>query len=309
VEKGGDIIPKVIGINMEKRSNNSQPTLFVARCPECDAELKRNEGEAAWYCPNDNGCPPQIKGRIEHFISRKAMNIDSLGEGKIELLYDKGLVNDVADLYSLKYEQLFGLEKVVTDEEGNTKKIGFREKSAEKIVSGVETSKQIPYERTLYAVGIRFVGETIAKKLARNFNNIDKLANATFEELVAVDEIGDRIANSVIDFFKRPENLLIIERLKQAGLQFVSNENVNQSKSEVLKDKSFVVSGVFTIPRDDIKKMIEEHGGKNSGSISSKTDYVLAGEKMGPEKLKKAEKLGVPIISEEEFNTMLNKNN
>ena len=305
VEKGGEIIPKVIGVNMEKRTEGSQPTQFITRCPECNAPLKRNEGEAAWYCPDENGCPPQIKGRIEHFISRRAMNIDSLGEGKIELLYDKGLVHDVADLYSLKYEQLFGLEKVVTDEEGAARKIGFREKTAEKILTGIETSKQVPFERTLYAIGIRYVGETIAKKLARNFQEIDKLANATFEELTSVDEIGDRIAFSVIDFFSRADNRRIVERLKQAGLQFALDETVHQAKSEALKDKSIVVSGVFSIPRDDVKKMIEEHGGKNVSSISSKTDYVLAGEKMGPEKLKKAETLGVPIISEEEFYMMI----
>jgi DNA ligase (NAD+) len=305
VEKGGEIIPKVIGVNMEKRPDNSQPTQFITHCPECNAPLKRNEGEAAWYCPGENGCPPQIKGRIEHFISRRAMNIDSLGEGKIELLYDKGLVHDAADLYSLKYEQLFGLEKLMTDEEGNIKKTGFREKTAEKILSGIEASKQIPFERTLYAIGIRFVGETIAKKLARNFHDIDKLAKATFEELTSVDEIGDRIAFSVIDFFSRTANQTIVDRLKQAGLQFALDESTHQAKSEALKDKSIVVSGVFSIPRDDIKKMIEEHGGKNVGSISSKTDYVLAGEKMGPEKLKKAEVLGVPIISEEEFHQLI----
>ena len=306
VEKGGEIIPKVIGVNIEKRPSDSQPTQFITRCPECGVELQRSEGEVAWYCPNENGCPPQIKGRIEHFISRKAMNIDSLGEGKIELLYDKGLVRDAADLYSLKYEQLFGLEKQITDEDGNAKKIGFREKTAGKILSGIETSKQVPFERTLYAIGIRFVGETIAKKLARNFHDIDKLAKATFEELTSVDEIGDRIALSVNIFFEQAENRNMVERLKQAGLQFALDESEHQAKSEALKGKSIVVSGVFSIPRDDIKKMIEEHGGKNVGSISSKTDYVLAGEKMGPEKLKKAEVLGVPIISEEEFNQLIN---
>jgi len=305
VEKGGEIIPKVIGVNVAKRPDDSLPTQFVTRCPECDASLKRNEGEAAWYCPNDDGCPPQIKGRVEHFISRRAMNIDSLGEGKIELLYDKGLVHDVADLYALKYEQLYGLEKVVIDEEGNAKKIGFREKTAEKILSGLESSKHVPFERTLYAIGIRYVGETIAKKLARNFHDIDQLANATFDELISVDEIGDRIAASVIDFFSRSANKLLVERLKQSGLQFALDESVRQAKSEALKGKSVVVSGVFTIPRDDIKKMVEEHGGKNSSSISTKTDYLLAGEKMGPEKLKKAEALGVPIISEEVFYELL----
>jgi DNA ligase (NAD+) len=305
VEKGGEIIPKVIGVNIEKRPEDSQPTRFVAHCPECNAPLIRNEGEAAWYCPNDNGCPPQIKGRIEHFISRKAMNIDSLGEGKIELLYEKGLVHDVADLYSLKYEQLFGLEKALTDEEGVARKIGFREKTAEKILTGVEASKLTPFERTLYAIGIRYVGETIAKKLARNFHNIDKLANASFEELVAVDEIGDRIAASVVDFFSRSANQAIIARLKQAGLQFASDESVHQAKSEALKEKNNGESGVSPIPRKKKKKMIEDHGGKNVSSISSKTDYVLAGEKMGPERLKKAETLKIPIISEEEFYKMI----
>ena len=307
VEKGGDIIPKVIGVNIDKRPNDSQPTQFIAYCPECNAELQRNEGEAAWYCPNENGCPPQIKGRIEHFISRKAMNMDSLGEGKIELLYDKGLLHNVADLYSLKYEQLFGLEKMMTDEDGNVKKIGFREKTAEKILSGIEASKQVPFERTLYAIGIRYVGETIAKKLARNFHDIDQLANATFEELISVDEIGDRIALSVIDFFGRTVNQKIVEQLKHAGLQFTLDESEYQEKSEALKGKSIVVSGIFSIPRNDVKKMIEEHGGKNVGSISSKTDYVLAGEKMGHEKLKKAETLGVPIISEEAFYQLISK--
>ena len=305
VEKGGDIIPKVIGVNMEKRPKNSLPTQFVTHCPECGAELIRNEGEAVSYCPNDEGCPPQIKGRIEHFISRRAMNIDSLGEGKIELLYDKGLIRDVADLYTLKYEQIFGLEKTVTDEEGNVKKIGFREKTAEKILIGVEASKQAPFERTLYAIGIRFVGETIAKKLVRAFNSIDKLANAGYDELVSIDEIGARIAASVVEFFSSSANRSLIERLKQAGVQFASEENGQNAKSETLAGKSIVVSGVFTIPRDDIKKMVEEHGGKNTGSISSKTNYVLAGEKMGPEKLKKAETLGIPIISEEDFYKMI----
>ncbi len=309
VEKGGEIIPKVIGVNLAKRTLFCMPTQFIGRCPECDTELKRNEGEAAWYCPNENGCPPQIKGRVEHFISRKAMNIDSLGEGKIEMLYDKGLLHDVADLYSLRYEQLLGLEKTIVDDDGGSKKVSLRERSVEKILSGIEASKQVPFERTLYAIGIRFVGETIAKKLARSFKNIDALSQAKFEELVAVDEIGDRIAASVVDFFGRPENRAIVERLKQAGLQFTADESAHQVKSETLKGKSIVVSGVFTIPRDDVKKMVEEHGGKNSSSVSSKTDYVLAGEKPGPDKIKKAEALGVKIISEEEFYRLIGENN
>ena len=301
IEKGGDIIPKVIGVNMEKRSENSQPTQFISNCPECGHTLLRNDGEAVWYCPNYDGCAPQIKGRIEHFISRRAMNIDSLGEGKIELLFEKGLVRDVADLYSLKYEQLFGLEKVITDAEGNIKKIGFRERTAEKILAGIEASKQVAFERTLYAIGIRFVGETIAKKLARTFFSIDKLANADYQELIAVDEIGDRIAASVVEFFSHSANCRLIERLKHAGINFEIAENAYQEKSETLKGKTIVVSGVFTIPRDAIKKMIEEHGGKNASSISSKTDFLLAGEKIGPEKLKKATTTGIPIITEEVF--------
>ncbi|MDR2038194.1 MAG: NAD-dependent DNA ligase LigA [Bacteroidales bacterium] len=305
VEKGGEIIPKVVGVNLEKRPENSLPTQFITKCPECGTGLVRNDGEAAWYCPNEDGCPPQIKGRIEHFISRKAMNIDSLGEGKIELLYDKGLLRQVSDLYHLTYEQLFGLEKIIPDDNGNAKKISFREKTAEKILSGIEASKQVPFERVLYAIGIRFVGETIAQKLARNFTSIDALARAGFDELVSVDEIGGRIAGSVVDFFDRISNREMIEQLREAGLQFAMDESSHQQKSEALKGKSIVVSGVFSIPRDDIKKMVEEHGGKNSGSISSKTDYVLAGEKMGPEKLKKAEKLNIPIISEEEFMQMI----
>ena len=307
VEKGGEIIPKVIGVNIEKRPADSVVTRFISSCPECNTPLMRNEGEAAWYCPNENGCPPQIKGRIEHFISRKAMNIDSLGEGKIEMLYDNGFLHDVADLYRLTYSQLLGLEKVLTDEDGNTKKISFREKTVEKILSGVEASKKVPFERTLYAIGIRYVGETIAKKLARYFKSIDALKNASLEDLVAVDEIGSRIAESVIDYFARPANNQIIENLKQAGLQFTIAEDEFKQKSEALKGKTIVVSGVFSIPRDDIKKMVEEHGGKNSSSISSKTDYVLAGEKMGPEKLKKAEALGVPIISEDDFMQLINQ--
>jgi DNA ligase (NAD+) len=307
VEKGGEIIPKVVGVNMSKRLDDSRPTHFVSRCPECNAELFRKEGEAIWYCSNENGCPPQIKGRIEHFISRKAMNIDSLGEGKVEMLYDNGLLHSIADLYRLTYDQLFGLEKVMTDEDGNSKKISFRQKTAEKIISGIEASKSVPFERTLYAIGIRFVGETIAKKLARYFKNIDTLAQASVEELTTVDEIGEKIAVSVVDYFSRPANRNIIAGLKEAGLQFALNEDEDKPKSEILKGKTVVVSGIFSIPRDDIKKMIEENGGKNSSSISSKTDFVLAGEKMGPEKLKKAESLNIPILSEDEFMQMINK--
>ncbi|MDR0712698.1 MAG: NAD-dependent DNA ligase LigA [Bacteroidales bacterium] len=300
VEKGGEIIPKVIGVNREKRPADCPPTVFISRCPECDSVLQRNEGEAAWFCPNRN-CPPQVKGRLEHFISRKAMNIDSLGEGKIELLYDKGLVHIASDLYHLTAAQITGLEKVITDEEGNRRKIAFGTRTAENMLSGIEASKNVPFERVLYAIGIRYVGETIAQKLARSFKNIDALAKASYEEMIAVDEIGGRIAGSVVDFFAQADNVALIENLKQAGLQLAVDESAFRQKSDVLEGKSIVVSGVFSIPRDDIKKIIEEHGGKNTGSISSNTSYVLAGEKMGPEKLKKAEKLKVPVISEEEF--------
>ncbi|MDR0814345.1 MAG: NAD-dependent DNA ligase LigA [Bacteroidales bacterium] len=304
VEKGGEIIPKVIGVNVEKRPADSQPTQFITHCPECGAALQRNEGEAAWVCPNDD-CPPQVKGRIEHFISRKAMNIDSLGEGKVELLYDKGLIRNAADLYQLTAQQIIGLEKTITTDDGNVRKTGFGQRTADNMLAGIEASKNVPFERTLYAIGIRFVGETIAQKLARNFKNIEALEQASREDMIVVDEIGERIAQSVVDFFAQPENIALVERLKQAGLQFTVDESAFQTKSDTLKDKTFVVSGVFSIPRDDIKKRIEENGGKNSGSISSKTDYLLAGDKMGPEKLKKATALGVKIISEEEFYSLV----
>ncbi len=309
VEKGGEIIPKVVGINMEKRPENSQPTTFISHCPECGTKLVRNEGEAAWYCPNENGCPPQIRGRIEYFISRRAMDIDSLGEGKIQMLFDNGLIRNAADLYTLTYEQLFGLEKAITDDDGNTRKISFKAKTVENILAGIEASKKIPFEQVLYAIGIRFVGETIAKKLARYFKSIEVLEKTTFEELISVDEIGERIAESVVGFFKNPANCAIIDQLKQAGVQMAIDESNYQNLSDALKGKTIVVSGIFSIPRDDIKKMIEEHGGKNASSISSKTDYVLAGEKMGPEKLKKAETLNIPILSEEEFMQLIQQPN
>ncbi|MDR1672726.1 MAG: NAD-dependent DNA ligase LigA [Bacteroidales bacterium] len=300
VEKGGEIIPKVVGVNLDKRPADSQPTLFVTHCPECGGALQRNEGEAAWFCANNN-CSPQIKGRIEHFISRKAMNIDSLGEGKIEMLYDNGLVCNVADLYLLKEDQLVGLEKIIVDDNGNRRKISFGRRTAENMLAGIEASKQAPFERVLYAIGIRYVGETTAQKLVRNFKTIEALAAASHEQLLAIDEIGERIALSVTDFFAQPNNTDMIERLKKAGLQFAVDESAFRQKSEVLKGKSIVVSGIFSIPRDNIKKMIAEHGGKNVSAISSGTGYVLAGEKMGQEKLKKAETLKIPVISEEEF--------
>ncbi|MFO7615018.1 MAG: helix-hairpin-helix domain-containing protein, partial [Bacteroidales bacterium] len=255
------------------------------------------------YCPNEYHCPPQIKGKLEHFISRKAMNIDSLGEGKIEILFDNGFIKDPSDLFSLTYEQLFGLEKVyISEDRLKEKKISFREKTTQNILEGIEQSKQTPFEKVLYALGIRYVGETVAKKLAAEFGDIDKLKEATFEELISVDEIGDKIAESVRNYFSDPDNVALIEKLRQHGIRF----SVDKAETEIIEDrlggKSFVISGVFSgYSRDQLKEMIERYGGRNVTAVSSKTDYLLAGEDMGPAKLKKARELGVKIISEEEF--------
>lgn len=316
VEKGGEIIPKITSVNTDKRHADSTAVTFITHCPICGSQLRRNEGEVAWYCPNSLGCPPQIKGRIEHFIGRKAMNIESLGEGRVELLYDEGLVVTPADLYDLRFEQLFGLEKVVTIEdefniEPITRKVSFKEKISHKILDAVEKSKDVPFSRVVFALGIRFVGESVAKILANNFNNIDKLANATKEDLVAIHDIGERIAQSVCEFFSDTRNMDIVNRLRAAGLQMSQEERKNTGQ-QTLAGKTIVVSGVFQhFSRDEIKKRIEDLGGKNSSSISSKTSFVLAGDKMGPEKLKKAEALGVPIVNEEEFLSMIGnpKNN
>jgi len=306
VEKGGEIIPKIVGVNLQKRPTNTEPVVFITNCPECDTPLTRNEGEAAYYCPNEDHCPPQIKGKLEHFISRKAMNIDSLGEGKIEMLFDSGLVKNAADLYNLKYEQLLGLTKIIPAEEGKKeKKISFREKTTENILDGIQQSVNVPFERVLYGLGIRFVGETVAKKLASAYLNIENLKNASFEELKEVEEVGEKIAASVVDYFSKPEHLQIIERLAAKGLQ-MEKEVIEHSGSNLLNGQTFVVSGVFSRhSRDEIKKLIEYYGGKNTGSVSAKTNFVLAGDNMGPEKRKKAEKLGVEIISEEEFEQMI----
>ena len=305
VEKGGEIIPKIVGVDLEKRNPDAQRVLFVTHCPVCGAELQRAEGEAGVFCPNADHCAPQIKGRLEHFIARKAMNIDSLGEGKIDMLYANGLVKNIADLYSLTYEQLFGLEKVIEDDNGKTKTISFREKTVQNILSGIEASKQVPFERVLFALGIRFVGEVTAKKLARHFETMDAVANASAEELTAVEDVGERVAESIIAYFNDTENLGILMRLRDAGLQFELNKEENLPVSQTLAGKSIVVSGVFSIPRDTVKELVEKHGGKNVSSISKSTAFVLAGEKMGPEKRKKAESLGIPIVSEEEFRTMI----
>ena len=312
VVKGGEIIPKIIGVNFDKRQQGALPVEFTKVCPACGTELIQHEGEAAWYCPNAQACPPQVKGRIEHFISRKAMNIESLGEGKIELLYDEGLIQDVADLYSLTYDKLFGLAKEIPIldengiETGKTRKVSFKEKTAQNIIDALEKSKTVPFERVLFALGIRNVGEVVAKTIVAEYHDIDLLMQASVEDLSAINTVGEVIALSVKAFFENPINLNIVERLKAAGLQFAKAEEPKSDKPQLLAGKTFVVSGVFAhYSRDGIKATIEAYGGKNASSISSKTDYVLAGDKMGPEKRKKAESLGIPIISEEDFEKMI----
>ena len=301
VEKGGEIIPKIVGVDFDKRLPDAQRVPFVTHCPVCGTPLQQAEGEAGVFCPNSDHCTPQIKGRLEHFIARKAMNIDSLGEGKIDMLHANGLVNNIADFYRLTYEQLFGLEKVIEDESGKTKTVSFREKTVENILAGIEASKQVPFERVLFALGIRFVGEVTARKIARHFETMDAVANAPREELMTVEDVGERVAESITEYFNNTENLEILMRLREAGLQFELDKSQNQPVSQALAGKSIVVSGVFSVPRDTIKELVEKHGGKNVSSISKNTSFVLAGEKMGPEKRKKAEALGIPIVSEEEF--------
>jgi DNA ligase (NAD+) len=293
VEKGGEIIPKIVGVDFTKRSLDSVPTEYITTCPECGTELIRKEGEAQHFCPNDTGCPPQITGRIQHFISRKAMDIEGMGSETVELLFKEGLISNYADLYTLTKEQVMPLERMA-------------EKSAENLVNGVAASTAIPFERVLFALGIRYVGETVAKKLARAYKNIDALMAASQEELMAVDEIGERIAQSVIQFFNEPTNRDIVERLRSHGLQFSLSEAQLENQTDKLKGQTFVVSGVFeTVSRDELKKMIEDNGGKVASSISSKTSFVVAGDNMGPSKKTKAESLGVPIISEQEFLQMV----
>ncbi len=305
VEKGGEIIPKIVGVNLNKRPADAARVKFIERCPQCETPLVRKEGEAVWYCPNEDNCPPQIKGKLEHFISRKAMNIDSLGEGKIEVLFDNGLVKDVADLYYLTHDRLLGLEKIIPAEDNKKeKRISFQEKTVQNILKGIESSLTVPFPRVLYALGIRYVGETVAKKLANHFKSIDRLQQAGYDELISVEEIGEKIAESVIQWFQKPKHLEIIERLKAKGIQMEITEEATPV-SDVLQGKSFVVSGVFERhSRTEIKALIEQYGGKNTGSLSSKTDYLLAGANMGPAKKEKAEKLGIPIISETAFEEM-----
>ena len=291
VEKGGEIIPKIVGVDIDQRPIIAQPVEFIRRCPECGTPLVRYEGEAAWYCPNDTGCPPQIKGRIEHFIARKAMNIDSLGPETIDDYYRQGLISNAADLYDIQVQQING--------------DGSRTKSAQKIVNGIEASKQVPFERVVFALGIRFVGETSARLLARHFKNIDALMAAGLEELQEIEGIGEVMAKSIITFFHNERNRQIVERLRGYGLQ-MEISNSNAQTSTLFEGQSIVISGVFTHhSRDEYKAIIEQNGGKNVGSISGKTSFVLAGENMGPSKLQKAEKLGVRIMSEEEFLALL----
>ena len=293
VEKGGEIIPKIIAVSFEDRPKDTVPTNYIDTCPECNTPLVRAEGEAQHYCPNFYGCPPQIIGRIQHFITRKAMDIDGLGGETVALLYNNGLVQNYADLYELKKEQIIPLERMA-------------EKSAENLINGIEKSKQIPFERVLYALGIRYVGETVAKKLANHYKSIDSIAFATVIDLVQVDEIGEKIAYSVVQFFQNEENIKIISRLKDFGVQLVSVQKESTILSNKLAGKTVVVSGVFqSFSRDDLKKAIEDHGGKVGSSISAKTDFVVAGDNMGPAKLEKANKLKISVISEEAFKAMI----
>ena len=293
VEKGGEIIPKIIAVDLNNRPKNSQPTKYITHCPECETQLVRTEGEAQHYCPNYNGCKPQIIGRIQHFISRKAMDIEGLGGETVALLVNEGLISDYSDLYELKKDQVIPLERMA-------------EKSADNLIKGIEESKKIPFERVLYALGIRYVGETVAKKLAKHYKKIDSLALATQDDLINVDEIGVKIAESVIEFFNSEKNIRIIERLRNFGVQLEISAEKLANQTNKLKGSSFVVSGVFeSLSRDELKKLIEDNGGKVSSSISSKTNYVVAGDNMGPSKKAKAESLNIPIISESDFLQMI----
>lgn len=288
VEKGGEIIPKIVGVDIDRRPIIAQPVSFITHCPECGTRLVRYEGEAAWYCPNDAGCPPQIKGRIEHFISRRAMNIDSIGPETVDDFYRQGLVRNVADLYTIDVQQING--------------DGSRQKSAMKIIKGIEASKQVPFERVVFALGIRFVGETSAKLLARHFKDIDSLMGAKLDDLTEIDGIGEVMAKSIMAYFANPQNRDIVERLRGYGLQMALGEDQTAVASDKLAGKSIVISGVFQHhSRDEYKQLIEQHGGKNVGSISGKTSFILAGDNMGPSKLQKAEKLGIPLVSEDDF--------
>ncbi|MCA0932308.1 NAD-dependent DNA ligase LigA [Lutimonas saemankumensis] len=293
VEKGGEIIPKIVGVDLEARAPDALSVQYITHCPDCGTELVRKDGDAKHFCPNEFGCPTQITGRIQHFVSRKAMNIDGLGAESVELLFKNNLIHNFADLYELKIDQVVPLERMA-------------EKSARNLINGIEASKKIPFEKVLFALGIRFVGETVAKKLARHYKSIDALKSASFEELVEVDEIGEKIAESIELFFKDEGNQILISRLENYGLQLSMDETELEGQTELLKGKVFVVSGVFEImSRNELKKSIEDNGGKVTGSISKKTNFVIAGANMGPSKKTKAETLGVPMISEQDYLDML----
>lgn len=289
VEKGGEIIPKITGVDVAARFMIGEKVKFITHCPECGSKLIRYEGEAAHYCPNETACPPQIKGKIEHFISRKAMNIDGLGPETVDMFYRLDLIHNTADLYQL-----------TTDDIKNLDRMG--DKSAENIIRGIMQSKEIPFERVIFALGIRFVGETVAKKIAKSFKDIVELENADLETLVSIDEIGEKIAQSILNYFANDSNRKLIDRLKIAGLQLYRPEEDLSEHTDKLAGQSIVISGVFTHhSRDEYKDLIEKHGGKNVGSISAKTSFILAGDNMGPAKLEKANKLGIKIMNEEEF--------
>ena len=296
VEKGGEIIPKITGVDTEARDGSlGEKVRFITRCPECGTPLVRYEGEAAHYCPNDTACPPQLKGKIEHFISRRAMDIDGLGPETVDLLYQQGLIRDVSDLFRLRVDDIKGLDRM-----------GL--KTAENIVSGIAASRAVPFERVLFALGIRFVGETVAKKLARAFGNIDALRRADMQALTAIDDVGERIAQSITAYFANPQNRALVERLEQEGLQFSRTEEDMAGQTDRLAGQTIVISGVFARhSRDEYKALIEKHGGKNTGSISAKTSFILAGDNMGPAKLEKARKLGVRIVTEDEFLQMIDE--
>lgn len=293
VEKGGEIIPKITGVEVSARPAGSEKVTFITHCPECGSELVRYEDEAAYYCTNETACPPQIKGKIEHFISRRAMNIEGLGPETVDLFYQEGLIHDIADLYTLQTADICRLERM-------------GEKSAENIIQGIERSKEVPYERVLFALGIRFVGETVAKKVAKAFRSIEALASVNLDDLIHVDEIGEKIAGSIIQYFANEKNRILVERLRQSGLKLEADEEDLSGYSDKLKGMSIVISGVFARhSRDEYKALIEKHGGKNVGSISKKTSFILAGDNMGPSKLGKAQQLNIPIKDENEFLAMI----
>lgn len=293
VEKGGEIIPKITGVELSKRAENTIVHPYITECPECHTPIVRKDGEAQHYCPNEAFCPPQVIGKIQHFIHRKALDINGLGDETVELLYHNGLLKNIGDLYDLKYEDLIQLDRMA-------------DKSVKNLIEGIEASKNIPYQRVLFGLGIRYVGETVAKKLAAKFKTIESLMAATYEELMLVDEIGERIALSINEFFAEEKNITLIQRLKEAGLQLENMEVEKEKLSDIFSGKNIVISGVFSrFSRDEIKELVESHGGKNAGSISAKTSYVVAGENMGPAKLEKARQLNIPILDEEEFLRMI----